>query len=144
MSDLSRFLKENKKEKENTTYAATKSLTDEKGNPLLWTIRPISTKENNQILDDCMEDVQVKGKPGQYTQKLNAKKYEIAVIVASVVEPNLNDKKLQDSYGVKDAGDLLQAMIDDPGEYNNLSAFITDFSNLFGNALSNKVEEAKN
>lgn len=44
MSNLSRFLKENKKVKENTKYAATKSLTDEKGNPLEWEIRPLTTR----------------------------------------------------------------------------------------------------
>ena len=34
MSNLSRFLKDNKIKKENIKYAATKSLVDEKGNPL--------------------------------------------------------------------------------------------------------------
>ena len=34
MSNLSRFLKDNKIKKENTTYAATKSLVDEKGSKI--------------------------------------------------------------------------------------------------------------
>ena len=58
MSNFTRFMKKNKIQKENTTYAATKSLTDEKGNPLLWTIKPLTTKENESIRDDCMIDVQ--------------------------------------------------------------------------------------
>ena len=62
MSDLSRFLKKNKKERQNVTYAATKSLTDEKGQPLLWTLRPISTKENDALRDACTVDVPVTGK----------------------------------------------------------------------------------
>ena len=57
MSNLSRFLKENKKVKENTKYAATKSLTDEKGNPLEWEIRPLTTRANDELRDDCTYDV---------------------------------------------------------------------------------------
>ena len=49
MSDLSRFLKKNKKLKENVQYAVTKSLTEEKGQPLLWEIRPLTSKETNRL-----------------------------------------------------------------------------------------------
>ena len=42
------------------------------------------------------------------------------MMVASIVEPNLNDKTLQDSYGVMTPEDLLTEMIDNPGEYNDL------------------------
>lgn len=52
MSDLSRFLKANKIKRENTTFAATKSLVDAKGNPLPWTIKPLTTKENDAIRDE--------------------------------------------------------------------------------------------
>ena len=47
MSNLSLFLKKNKVQKENTFYAATKSLCDEKGNPLKWELKAITTKEND-------------------------------------------------------------------------------------------------
>ncbi len=40
MSDFTRFMKKNKTPRTSTTYAATKSLLDENGEPLLWTIRP--------------------------------------------------------------------------------------------------------
>ncbi len=42
MSNLSLFLKENKKQKKNTTYPATKSLCDENGKVLEWVICPLS------------------------------------------------------------------------------------------------------
>ena len=45
MSNLSLFLKKNKIQKENTTYPATKSLLDENGNPLLWEIKPLTTRK---------------------------------------------------------------------------------------------------
>ena len=74
MSSFSRFMKKNKVVKENTTFPATKSLIDENGDPLLWTIKPLTTRENDDIRDDCMIEVQVKGKPGVYRPKLNTSK----------------------------------------------------------------------
>ena len=65
------------------------------------------------------------------------------MIVASVVEPNLNNKDLQDSYGVMTPEDLIKEMIDDPGEYNDFASFIQNF-NSFTTTLDEKVEEAKN
>lgn len=143
MSNLSRFLKQNKKMKENTTYKATKSLTDEKGNPLDWIIKPISTKENDVIRDECVTEIPVKGKVGVYRQKLNTSKYIAKLIVASVVEPNLYDKELQDSYSVMSAEDLIKEMIDDPGEYSEFGVFIQNF-NGFTETIDEEVEEAKN
>ena len=74
MSQFERFLKKNKVCRENIAYAASKSLVDEDGKPLMWTIRPISTKENEQIRDECMADVPVDGKPWAFRPKLDLKK----------------------------------------------------------------------
>ena len=143
MSKFSRFMKQNKIAKENTTFPATKSLVDENGKPLEWTIRPLSTKENDNIQDDCMIDVPVKGKPNVYRPKLNTSKYIAKMLCASVVEPNLYDKELQDSYGVMTPEDLLKEMVDDPGEYREFVSFVQQF-NGFTNTFEDKVEEAKN
>lgn len=143
MSNFTRFMKKNKIQKENTTYAATKSLTDEKGNPLLWTIKPLTTKENESIRDDCMIDVPVKGKPNMFRPKLNTSKYLAKMLCACIVEPNLYDKELQDSYEVMTPEDLLQAMVDDPGEYQDFATFVQNF-NGFTTTLEDKVDEAKN
>lgn len=143
MSKFSRFMKQNKIAKENTTFPATKSLVDEDGKPLEWTIRPLSTKENDNIQDDCMIDVPVKGKPNVYRPKLNTSKYIAKMLCASVVEPNLYDKELQDSYGVMTPEDLLKEMVDDPGEYREFVSFVQQF-NGFTNTFEDKVEEAKN
>ncbi len=143
MSQFSRFMKQNKKAKENTTFPATKSLVDEKGNPLEWIIKPLTTKENDNIRDECMIDVPVKGKPNVYRPKLNTSKYIAKMMCACIVEPNLYDKELQDSYGVMTPDELLKEMIDDPGEYQALVAFVQEF-NGFNTTLDDKVEEAKN
>ena len=143
MSDLSRILKANKIKRENTTFAATKYLVDAKGNPLTWTIKPLTTKENDAIRDECMIEVPVKGKPNMFRPKLDTSKYIGKMICACVVEPNLYDKDLQDSYGVMSPDDLLKEMIDDPGEYQEFATFVQNF-NGFNTTLEDKVEEAKN
>ena len=143
MSKFSRFMKKNKITKENTTFPATKSLVDEEGNPLEWVIRPLTTRENDNIRDECMIDVPVTGKPNMFRPKLNTSKYIAKQICACVVEPNLYDKELQDSYGVMTPDELLKEMIDDPGEYQAFAAFIQNF-NGFNTTLDDKVEEAKN
>ena len=143
MSNFSRFMKANKILKENTTYAATKSLLDEEGKPLLWTIRPLSSKDNEEIREACTMDVPITGKPGMFRPKLNSSKYLAKMICASVVEPDLYDSELQDSYGVMKPEDLILEMVNDPGEYAEFGAFIQKF-NGFTESLEEKVEEAKN
>lgn len=143
MSNFTKFMKTNKVVKANTTFAATKSLTDDDGKALLWTIKPLSTRENDSIRDDCTTEIPVKGKPNMYRMKLNTSKYLSKMICASVIEPNLNDKELQDSYGVMTPEELVKEMVDDPGEYSDFATFIQQF-NGFNSSMDDKVEEAKN
>lgn len=143
MGDLSRFLKKNKVAKENLRFAATKSLTDEGGSPLLWEVRPLTTREDNTIRDDCTVDVPVTGKPGLYRPKLNTNKYLAKMASSCIVCPNLDDKGLQDSYGVMGAEQLLVEMLDDPGEYNEFMNRVQQYHG-FAESFQEKVDEAKN
>lgn len=142
MSGLTRFMKQNKKQRENTKFAATKSLVDDKGNTLLWTIRPLMSSEIDKMRDDCTMEIPVSAKKGLYRSKVDATKFLCKLMCASIVEPDLHDKALQDSYGVMTPEALLQQMIDDPGEYNALGEFIQEFNNL-DKALDDIVDEAK-
>lgn len=143
MSSLNRFLKQNKKEKPNEKYAPTSSLTDESGKPLEWEFKHISSKENEKLRDDCTLDVPITGKPGLYRQKFKTRDYLAKMVAASVVEPDLYNAQLQDSYGVKTPTDLLYAMVDSPGEYQDLCAWVQRFQG-FNETLEDKVEAAKN
>ncbi len=143
MSKFSKFMKQNKVQKENATYVATKSLVDEAGEPLVWTLKAISTRDNDIIRESCTREVQVTGKPNMFRPKLDTSKYIAKMICASVVEPNLNDKELQDSYGVMSPEDLIMEMVDDPGEYGDLANFVQSF-NGFSTSLEDKVDEVKN
>ena len=143
MSKFAKFMKANKVKKENELYAATNSLCDENGKPLEWEFRHITSKENEEIREDCMMDVPVTGKPNMYRPKLKTSMYIQKMIATSVVMPNLFDAELQDSYGVKTPEALLMELVDDPGEYNDLAAWVQKFQG-FDASFEEKVDEAKN
>ena len=143
MSNLSRFLKKNKIVKDNVKYAATKSLVDESGKPIEWEFKTITTAQDETIRDECTTEIQVKGKPGMFRPKLDTKTYMAKMVCACAVEPDLYNAELQDSYGVKKPEDLLRALVDNPGEYQDLLMFIQK-NNGFDVTMDEKVEEAKN
>ena len=143
MSKFSRFMKQNKIKKENTTFAPTKSLLDENGEPIKFIIKPLTTKENEDIREACTVDIPVTGKPNIFRPKLNTSKYLAKMLCSCIIEPNLFDKELQDSYRVMTPEDLIREMIDDPGEYQDFVVFVQDF-NGFNVTLENKVDDAKN
>lgn len=108
-----------------------------------WEFKHISSKENEELRESCTYEVQVKGKPNLFRPKLNSSKYLSMLIASSTVYPDLYNAELQDSYGVKTPGELLFAMVDDPGEYNAMGEWIQRFQG-FTKTLDEKVDEAKN
>ncbi len=143
MSKFAKFMKANKIVKENEQHAVTKSLCDEKGDPLLWEFRHMTAKENENMRESCMMEVQITGKPGVYRQKFKTNEYIRKLVAASVVYPDLYDAELQDSYGVKTPEELLLELVDDPGEYSDLVAYVQKFQG-FDASFIDKVDEAKN
>ena len=143
MSNFELFMKANKVKRENIFIAATKSILDKDGKPVMWEVRHLTTKEANVIREDCTTEIQVKGKLGMFRSKLNTNEYLGKLASAAVVYPDLNDKALQDSYGVMTPEELIFEMIDDPTEFNE---FLNKIQNMSGldKSLNDKVEEAKN
>ena len=132
-------MRQNKKPKENAFYAATSSLCDETGSPLQWELRHITSKENEELRDSCMAE-KTEGK--NRVQRLKTAEYIAKVIAASVVKPDLYNAELQDSYGVKNPVELLYALVDDPGEYGRLAAFVQQLQGF--ETIEEKAEQAKN
>lgn len=143
MSKLNRFLKKNKVEKKTVEYVATKDLVDDKGEPLKWTLKELTTREVDDIRDSCTIEVPVKGKMRQYRTKTDNSKLVAKLITASVVFPDLDNAELQDSYGVMGAENLIREMVDNPGEYVNFSEFVQELSG-FNETLEDDIETAKN
>lgn len=143
MSNLSLFLKKNKRVRENAFYAATKSILDETGEPVKWEIRPLTTAEDEALRESCTYDAPIPGKKGQFRTKIDVNAYMNKQMCAAIVFPDLNNAELQDSYEVKTPEDLLKEMVDDPSEYADLRSFIQELSG-FDKELADEVEEAKN
>lgn len=143
MSKFSQFMKANKIIKVNERHCVTKSLCDNNGQPLEWEFRHITSAENERIKDDCMVDVPIDGQPNAYRPKFKTNLYNQKLIAASVVYPDLYDAELQDSYDVKTPEELLLALVDDPGEFNDLVLYVQKFQG-FNISFNDKVNTAKN
>jgi hypothetical protein len=141
MSNFSKFMKANKIQKENVMHPVTKSLVDEKGEPLLWEIKPLTTKEDEAIRESCTIEVPVKGKPNLYRPKLDMSKYQTKMVCAAIVSPDLNNVELQNSYGVMTPEELLKEMVDSPAEYQDLAMFVQKLSGF--KTLQEDVNDAK-
>ena len=105
MGEMELFFKCNKEERENREMPVCSALKDENGNIVMWHIRHLTTEENEDIRQECMEE-----KGGKY--RLNVNKYLNKITAMSVVYPNLYDADLQDSYGKKTPESLLKAIVD--------------------------------
>ena len=143
MSNFAKFMKANKVTKANIKYAPTASLLDENGKPLEWEFRQITSKENDALREECTVEVQVAGKPNLFRPKTDTAKYIAKMIVAATVVPDLYDKKLQDSYGVMTPEDLVYAMVDNAGEYQDFALWMQNYQG-FTKSFDEKVDEAKN
>ena len=142
MSDFSAFMAQNKIKRENVKYVASKSFVDENGEPIEWELRQIGNKEDDALRKSCTRQVKVVGKANMTRQELDSGLYMGKLAAACTVYPDLNNKELQDSYGVMGSDDLLKAMLS-AGEYAEYCNKVSEV-NDFDIDLNDRVEEAKN
>lgn len=142
MGNLSGFLAQNALKLENTKYTASKRFVDEEGKPLPWTIKSITSEEDEQLRKSCTKRVQIPGKRGQFTQETDYNLYLGKLASVCTVEPNLNDSELQNSYGVMGSDALLKKMLN-PGEYADYLTKVQEI-NGFDVNFEDLVDEAKN
>lgn len=148
MTDLELFFAENVATEENVQYVASNRFKDKNGNPIPWELRALSADENNAIKKQCITRKPVVGKKGQYTNEFDNLKYISLLCVSSIVTPNLNDAKLQDSwskkagYPIMNGIDLLNTMLLS-GEYDLLSQKVQEV-NGYADDINEDIEEAKN
>lgn len=141
MSNLSVFLKKNKRVRENIFYAASADFVDEQGKAVLWELRPVTTMENERIREVCTREE--RDRRGGMQRRVDTAAYMARLAAAAVVQPNLYDAALQDSYGVKTPEELLRVMIDNAGEYAALLEKVSAISG-FDHSPAEEIEEAKN
>lgn len=138
MSNLNAFLKQNKKEKTTVKFAASKAFTDENGNPIEWEIRPLKSREADTIRSECSR-INTKGKKVD----IDTAKFNRMIAARCTVFPNLDDRELQDSYGVMGAEQLIQELLEDDGEYQLYCQKVLEVSG-YQKSDEELVEEAKN
>ena len=117
MKDLKFFLKQNTIPVENQEVEVSKRFKDDAGNTVKFEIKPISNE-----MDDALRKQntrQVKKAKGVIVPELDQQKYFVDLVLKSLVYPDLDDKELQDSWGVMDSRELINAMLL-PGEYTAL------------------------
>jgi hypothetical protein len=117
MKDLKFFLKQNTIPVENQEVEVSKRFKDDAGNTVKFEIKSISNE-----MDDALRKQntrQVKKAKGVIVPELDQQKYFVDLVLKSLVYPDLDDKELQDSWGVMDSRELINAMLL-PGEYTAL------------------------
>ncbi len=129
MRDFKAFLADEGKLPKQKKIMVSKRFRNEKGEPLLWEIRAIRERENQEILRQCKNQESKE----EYWGKLCA---------ACVVTPNLENKGLWESYGT-DSGDRVLKEMLSMGEYMMLLREVRRL-NGFDQRAAELKEEAKN
>ena len=130
MSRLSSFLKTNVKDSERTKDVY---VSDRFSEPI--TIKLLSPKE----LSRCQEKaVTIRNKQPHFDSNV----YSMELIKASIIEPDLKNAELQDSYEVMSEEELLNEMFTG-AEFVKITTIVNEFNSL-DESINDKIKEAKN
>ena len=140
MMELKFFLKDNVAKRENQKVIISDRFKDDNGEMLPFEIKAITSHRDTELRK--AHTIQKEMKKGVFQPSLDSTTYMKALAIECVVHPNLNDKDVQDSYGVMSAGQLLDEMLL-PGEYNELLEQIQKI-NGWDVPIVEKKEQVKN
>ncbi len=136
---LKAFLRQNAIKPENVKVAISDRFLGEDGKPELWELRPISESHHLKIKDSCMRrSSRKRGAPD-----LDSSLYNLRLMAASVVYPDLKDAELQASYGVVGGEELLKTMLL-PGETLDLLLKVQEVNGFDRDLTEEAKEEVKN
>lgn len=138
---LSAFMRPNVPEVQNARCVPSPRFRGEDGKPLEWEIRCIPAEEYARIRGDCIRQVPVPGRRGQFTQQLDTFAFQARVAARCTVFPDLGDAELQDSWGCAKPEELLGKMLIG-GEFDD---YVTEVFEVNGFKTEGElVDEAKN
>lgn len=141
MDTLSAFFKENKIKRELVEYVASRDFVDAQGDPIPWKLRPLSNEELDKLRDRFTTRAKNK-MTGKMEERFDREGFTMEMALTSIVFPELKDERLQNSYDVADAEDVLKAMLS-PGELNDLFLAVNEASD-FEVGMGEKIKIAKN
>jgi len=110
---------------------------NEDGTPATFKLKKLDTKTINKINNVCLT-TDKNGKP-----KLDIRKNNNEIMLATIVEPNLHDEQLLKMWDVIQAVDVLEKMFD-YGDYNNLLLKVLELNGISDKQKQEEIEEAKN
>lgn len=137
MSTYRQFMKQNVKADEHEFHPISKRFVDENDEPILFEFRVLSSRDVDSARDSATTVTRKGTQPS-----LNTTKLMHALITASMVYPDLEDKELQDSYGVIGSSALISEMFNAP-EYNKLNEIVGALAG-FDKDDEDLINEAKN
>jgi hypothetical protein len=106
-----------------------------------FVIREMTNKENESLQSQFTHTE--RNRAGQKVSQVDTDKYTNALLVKSVVQPDLTSKELQEAYGtLGDAAETLKVMLS-MGEFNTLTQAVLDLSGL-NDTLEKETDEVKN
>lgn len=143
MSDtqnLTAFLKNNVEIVNQVEYVASNRIKagDE---PVAWKINVLQNKVIDKLRNRYTKMIK-DGKAGVTREKFDSQGFNDAMLLESIVYPNLDDMELQDSWGVNDPLELVKAMLT-PGEYADLLNAVVEAQG-FEVGMDEKVRAVKN
>lgn len=109
----------------------------ENGRPVPFVIRPITQKENEELIRQHTKKSKKNGE-----EAFDRVAYNQALTAAAVVEPDLQNAELQKAYGVLGSAKLLTEMLY-IGEFAALMQAVQEISGLDVD-INEDIEEAKN
>lgn len=137
MSNYNRFFKENVKQVDTTKKVVISNrFTDEEGKTEKWILKPLKKSEQLKLADAYLQtdlEANVSGDTQGYLEELIGK---------SVINPNLYNEELQNSYGVMGVFALLDEMLTTE-EFDLLIKEVNTI-NGFNKNTKNLIKEAKN
>ena len=138
--NLTAFLKNNVEIVNQVEYVASNRIKagDE---PVAWKINVLQNKVIDKLRNRYTKMIK-DGKTGVTREKFDSQGFNDAMLLESIVFPNLDDMELQDSWCVNDPLELVKAMLT-PGEYADLLNAVVEAQG-FEVGMDEKVRAVKN
>ncbi|MCL2086495.1 MAG: phage portal protein [Oscillospiraceae bacterium] len=116
----------NIKKVENISVVISERFSDENDIPVEFEIRAITADENLELMTNSVKFSLYNGRLGF---RFDNTTYLKKLVSHCVVSPDLNDKEMQDEYGVMGADALLMKILS-PGEYLKLLGKVIELNHL--------------
>lgn len=142
---LSAFFKENADAVTITKYVASERFNkvnkDGEKEPIEWELKTLPNNEIDRLRDKYRRTIRDKA-TREVRKEFDTEGFARELALKTIVYPNLNDGKLQSSYGVVGAEEVLNAMLT-PGELTDL-LLACQQANDFDSGMAEKIKKVKN